>query len=126
MKKEAVYEMCARAAHEANRAYCLAIGDNSQVSWDDAPDWQRKSCINGVIGVIEKGNSPAASHQSWLIEKESQGWKYGPVKDAAKKEHPCMLPYEKLPADQAVKDHIFVRVVSTMCSPMLTENEVVL
>ena len=31
-------EACARAAHEANRAYCIAIGDTSQPSWDDAPE----------------------------------------------------------------------------------------
>ena len=32
-----IIEACARAAHEANRAYCLALGDTSQPSWDDAP-----------------------------------------------------------------------------------------
>lgn len=102
-------EAAARAAHEANRAYCIALGDDSQPAWDDAPDWQRTSALNGVRGVIA-GNTPAQSHASWLAEKEATGWKYGPVKDPEKKEHPCMVPYAELPAAQREKDHIFVGV----------------
>src|SRR5438105_262770 len=41
--KPEVVEACARAAHEVNRAYCLALGDASQVAWEDAPEWQRSS-----------------------------------------------------------------------------------
>jgi len=26
----------AKVCHEANRAYCESIGDNSQLSWEDA------------------------------------------------------------------------------------------
>lgn len=105
------FEACARAAHEANRAYCLAIGDYSQVSWDDAPEWQRTSCINGVRGVLINGNGPRESHASWLAEKAATGWKYGPVKDPEKKEHPCFVPYDELPHEQRQKDALFVAVV---------------
>lgn len=38
---ETVIEACAHAAHEANRAYCAAIGDLSQVAWECAPEWQQ-------------------------------------------------------------------------------------
>lgn len=41
-------EACARAAHEANRAYCLALGDTSQLPWEEALGWQRDSAIKGV------------------------------------------------------------------------------
>lgn len=100
----------ARAAHEANRAYCIAIGDNSQVAWDDAPEWQRSSAINGVLGVIA-GNGPEQSHEGWLAEKTATGWKYGPVKNATTKEHPCFVPYAALSAEQKAKDKVFVAVV---------------
>lgn len=103
-------EAAARAAHEANRAYCLSIGDGSQPSWDDAPTWQRSSALLGVCGVID-GNGPRESHESWLREKAATGWKYGPVKDPEKREHPCFVPYDELPPEQAVKDRIFVGVV---------------
>lgn len=65
-----VIEACARAAHEANRAYCIAIGDASQVAWDDAPEWQRSSARNGVVGALN-GNTPEQSHEGWLAEKKA-------------------------------------------------------
>lgn len=102
----------ARAAHEANRAYCQAIGDNSQTSWEDAPDWQRSSAKLGVRFLIDNPDAgPDASHVSWLKQKTEDGWKYGPIKDASKKEHPCFVPYEKLPLEQQAKDHIFGAIV---------------
>jgi RyR domain len=104
---------CAQAAHEANRAYCRTLGDQSQPAWDDAPDWQQTSAINGVHGVIN-GNTPEQSHESWLKEKLETGWKYGPVKDPEKKEHPCFVPYAELPPEQKAKDGIFVGVVNVM------------
>lgn len=57
-----VLEAAARAAHEANRAYCLALGDTSQPAWDDAPEWQRTSAMKGVEGALA-GNSPRQSHE---------------------------------------------------------------
>lgn len=100
----------ARAAHEANRAWCLAHGDTSQPSWDDAPDWQKSSAIKGVDGVI-RGNGPRESHECWLAEKINNGWRYGLIKDPVAKTHPCMVPYHKLPPEQKAKDSIFVWTV---------------
>ena len=105
-----ILEACARASHEANRAYCLALGDTSQEGWDNAPDWQKSSALNGVRGAIA-GNTPEQSHELWLAEKKATGWTYGPVKDPDKKQHPCFVPYAELPAAQRAKDHVFVTVV---------------
>jgi hypothetical protein len=38
----------ARVCHEVNRAYCTSLGDESQLPWDSAPQWQKDSAINGV------------------------------------------------------------------------------
>lgn len=108
-------EAAARAAHEANRAWCILHGDNTQPEWDRAPDWQRTSAINGVMGAVA-GNGPEASHESWLAEKRATGWRYGPVKDPDKKEHPCFVPYADLPPEQRAKDDIFVGVVRAFIS----------
>lgn len=113
-----VIEACAAAAHMANRAHCRAIGDDSQPLWEDAPEWQRKSARNGVIGVLVHGNGPGASHESWLAEKEADGWKYGPVKDPDKKEHPCFVPYDDLPPEQRAKDGVFVDTVKQVYAAM--------
>jgi hypothetical protein len=106
-------QAAARAAHEANRAWCLSHGDTSQVAWDDAPEWQRSSAIKGVEGVLA-GNGPRESHAGWLAEKEATGWTYGPVKDPVAKTHPCMVPYDQLPPEQRAKDGIFVAVAQAM------------
>ena len=102
---------CAHAAHEANRAYCIAIGDMSQPAWDSAPSWQVDSALVGVRGVLIEKNTPEESHESWVDKKISDGWIYGPVKDPDHKEHPCLVAYDKLPAEQKRKDEIFVEVV---------------
>lgn len=105
-------EKAAMAAHTANRAYCVAIGDDSQLPWIEAPQWQRDSAIEGVKFLIANPAAPpSASHDSWLAQKERDGWKYGPVKDPEKKEHPCYVPYDELPEAQKAKDAIFGAVV---------------
>lgn len=102
------YEYIAKLAHEVNRAYCAAIGDMSQYSWDDAPQWQKESAINGVKFHAENPNSkPEDSHINWMKEKIEQGWTYGPVKDPENKKHPCILDYSLLPENQKAKDYIF-------------------
>ncbi len=113
MNQEQIIEACARAAHEVNRAYCIAIGDTSQPPWESAPDWQKSSARNGVEGVI-KGNGPRESHESWLTEKRANGWKYGPTKNPEAKEHPCFVDYDALPPEQKRKDDLFVSTVKKM------------
>ena len=108
-------EQVAKVAHEINRAYCQAIGDNSQPTWEEAPEWQKSSAINGVLFHIENpGAGPDASHNSWLKQKEDEGWKYGPVKNPETKEHPCFVPYDELPVDQKAKDYLFRQVVHSL------------
>ncbi|MDX1446616.1 RyR domain-containing protein [Lishizhenia sp.] len=104
----------AKTCHEVNRAYCKIIGDNSQPSWNDAPDWQKQSAINGVKFHLSNPNSkPSDSHKNWLNEKRKDGWKYGKKKDTIKKLHPCMVPYSKLPKKQQAKDALFISVIKS-------------
>ena len=105
-------EDAARLAHEVNRAYVYATTNMQEPHWDDAPQWQKDSAINGIKmhwDAHDKGHivHPWDSHESWMKQKMAEGWKYGPIKDAAKKEHPCFLPYNELPPDQQAKDHLF-------------------
>jgi hypothetical protein len=105
-------EKIARVCHEVNRAYCQSIGDFSQPSWDEAPEWQRKSAVNGVQFHIDNPEAlPSASHDKWLEEKRRDGWKYGAVKNPDTKEHPCFVLYEQLPVEQRAKDFIFTAIV---------------
>lgn len=97
--------------HEVNRAYCQALGDDTQPAWADAPEWQRSSARHGVEMHRDVNATPEQSHEAWMEEKRLAGWKYGPVKDADKKEHPCFVPYGKLPVEQRAKDYIFKAIV---------------
>lgn len=105
----------AMVAHQVNKAYCESIGDMSQVDWEDVPDWQHASAICGVEHAINSPDAtPEDQHAAWLQHKEKEGWKYGPVKDADKKEHPCFVPYDQLPEAQRVKDRLFLAVCRAM------------
>jgi RyR domain len=104
----------ARICHEVNKAFCHSIGDDSQPSWDAAPEWQKDSAISGVLGIISgEIQTPSDSHKSWMKQKEADGWIYGDLKnpDAKPPTHPCMVPYDKLPVTQQTKDYLFFAVV---------------
>ena len=108
MKREEI----ARVAHEVNRAYCEALGDQSQLTWEDAPEWQKKSAVMGVEQInAHPDTTPEQSHQGWLKVKQEDGWSWGPVKDPDKKQHPCFCAYGDLPENQQLKDEMFGIVV---------------
>ena len=107
--------LIARITHEANRAYCRSIGDHSQPTWDEAPDWQRVSALRGVLAIAEGSvRKPSDSHESWRDQKRAEGWTYGMVKDPERKEHPCMVDYDQLPPEQQKKDELFFAVVTAL------------
>jgi hypothetical protein len=108
-------EQIARVCHEVNRAYCQALGDSSQLPWEIAPQWQRDSAINGVAFHLASPLAvPEDSHAEWMRNKTADGWKWGPAKDEAKKEHNCIVPYAELPVEQKAKDYIFRAVVHAL------------
>lgn len=108
-------ELIARACHQVNKAYCMGIGDDSQLPWEEAPEWQRKSAINGVIFHLDNPDvTPEQSHESWMKEKAEEGWKFAETKNVEEKEHPCFLPYAELPKEHKVKDFLFKETVATV------------
>ena len=111
-------EEIARVCHEANASLCHSKGDHSQLPWDKAADWQRKSAILGVEFVMANPLAPiSATHDSWAAQKVEDGWSYGPEKSPALKTHPCLVPYEQLPLEQQAKDHLFKAIVMAL-SPL--------
>ncbi len=110
-------EDLARATHEVNRRYYQLMGDHSQLAWEYAPDWQKESAIAGVKTILDGTiTTPAKIHEAWMSRKYSEGWTHGLEKDPEKKTHPCLLPYDELPAAQRVKDTIFRAVVEGLRS----------
>ena len=108
-------ESLARICHQANKAYCEAIGDNSQLDWEQAPAWQRESAYLGArLHLDNPGAGPQASHESWFAQKQAEGWIYGEIKDPEKKQHPCMVPFAELPEWQQAKDRLFCGTVASL------------
>lgn len=124
-------EQIARVCHEANRAWCEINGDESQVPWDEAPDWIRESATGGVhavmlglrhgfADVLSHDDAAAALHVLWMKDKIRDGWTYGESKDPIAKTHPCICPFHELPEEQQQKDRLFLSIV--LCFSALSRD----
>lgn len=113
-------EDIAKICHEANRSWCQINGDDSQPSWDEAPQWMKDSAIAGV--AFHRANPDAgdsASHDAWMKHKLADGWVYGEEKDLEAKTHPCLVPFDELPHEQQFKDRLFRTIVHASIKPPL-------
>ena len=43
-------------------------------------------------------------HDTWAKGRIDEGWTYGPVRDDARKQHPCLVPYSDLPESEKAYD----------------------
>ncbi len=43
-------------------------------------------------------------HEVWAATRIAQGWRHGPERNDARKEHPSLIPYEKLSEEERVYD----------------------
>lgn len=101
--------------HEVNRAICGLYGPAGQLPWDQTDVHIKQSVFDGVaFHAANPKASASTSHENWLKFKAADGWTYGPEKDPVAKTHPCIRPFEELPKDQQLKDHVFRAIVHTM------------
>lgn len=110
-------DQVARAAHEILRAYCEALGDFSHPEWGTAPSWQIDTTMASVHLHWDRDLSPEATHDAWMAHKLAQGWVFGPVKDYEKKQHPCLVPFDQLPKEQQIKDHLIAAIIRALRPP---------
>jgi ryanodine receptor 2 len=43
-------------------------------------------------------------HDVWAVARIADGWTYGAVRDDARKQHPCLVPYEELSENEKEYD----------------------
>jgi hypothetical protein len=48
-------------------------------------------------------------HDIWADQRLKDGWKMGPARNDAKKEHPCLRPFDELPEAEKEYDRRVVR-----------------
>ncbi len=102
--------LCARICHAVTKALNDARGE---ITLDFG--LVKAGLIHAVQDIVEDPKLTGSElHTMWLEDKEAKGWVYGETKDVVKKTHPCVLPYEKLPVEQRVKDDVVIAVVREM------------
>src|SRR6202000_2145274 len=104
------------ATYIARQSYLKGLGEPVHPNWEDLQDWQRDEFTERVHLVLT-GVTPAISHTNWLSLKSKLGWVYGPRLNSEKKQHPDLVPYDRLPMRRLVEDEFFLTVVREMEKP---------
>jgi hypothetical protein len=55
-----------------------------------------------ILDLTEKLAENA--HDIWAMRRLAEGWRHGPVRDDARKETPCLVPYADLPDSEQQYD----------------------
>lgn len=105
-------EHLARIIHETHRAYCYTLGDKTPLPWDSTPE-DIQNTIRRMIAIVVEDPSMDAEkfHRSWMEDKLKAGWTHGFTRDAVRKTHPRLLPFDQLEESERKKDEAFVTLV---------------
>ena len=61
----------------------------------DLSDVELSEDLNELLEAIAEN-----AHDVWALQRQAQGWTYGPHRDDALKQTPCMVPYSQLPESE--------------------------
>ncbi len=85
--------LCTTAFPDDPDTYAPHLADLSQVELPEGIEALREALAEN-------------SHDRWAIERQSEGWTYGPRRDDAKLESPDMVPYAQLPESEMQYDRL--------------------
>ena len=79
-----------------SKNYLVTINTNDMKTYNPRPidlsDVQLTEDLNELREAIAEN-----AHEVWAVERQAQGWSFGPERNDEKKENPCMVPYSQLP-----------------------------
>jgi hypothetical protein len=83
----------------------LAVGhpEESALVYKPEPIDTSKVQLNDEILELTERLAENA-HEVWGQRRMADGWRYGPRRDEAKKEHPSLVPYKDLPEEEKEYD----------------------
>ena len=92
-----------KKAWNDSKSYLVTINTKDMNTYNPKPidlsDVELSEDLNELREAIAEN-----AHDIWAVERQSQGWTYGPNRDDAKKETPCMVAYSELPESEKVFD----------------------
>lgn len=82
-----------------SKNYLVTISSNSMKTYTPKPidlsDVELTEDLNELREVIAEN-----AHNVWALERQIQGWTYGPQRDDDLKQTPCMVAYSELPENE--------------------------
>lgn len=80
--------------------------------WGKRDDKFRANMIRAVKHQCgpRRSGSPEALHDAWVRAYRKMGWRYGPIRDPGRKEHPDMVPFCKLGRLEREKDWVYMKL----------------
>ena len=110
-----LYYEIAAVTHGANRVLQALAGEPISPPWENESELIQESVEDGVLTVLENpGITAEKIHNNWVDFRKSQGWKWGPVKDLDKKEHPDIGPWTALDINAQRKSKVFVAIIMAL------------
>jgi len=73
------------------------------VTYHPDPVDTSRVALSGDLGELTEYLARNA-HDIWARLRLEQGWRWGPERSDAKKEHPSLVPYEELPESEKQAD----------------------
>lgn len=101
---EDTYPICQfEDAWNDSKNYLVTINTKDMKTYNPKPidlsDVELTEDLNELREAIAEN-----AHEVWAVERQTQGWSYGPQRDDVKKHNPCMVPYSQLPENEKTFD----------------------
>lgn len=113
LKDTSINHIC-KLCHDANNELMVANGETPQGAWDTLDDHLKQMTRDSVQVIINDPTITAEDiHNTWMDNKRRDGWVYGTTKDATKKTHPLMIPFDEMNDIDKAKDQSFIDIVNS-------------